>query len=251
MKNKLIAGNWKMNKTAAEAAEFVGELIPLVKNAVNKIVLCVPFTALNTVAEAAEGTNIAVGAQNVHWENSGAFTGEISVEMVRECGAQYVIVGHSERRQFFNETDDNVNRRAKAAVDGGLTPVICVGESLAERSDGCAEAVVEKQLKKAYKDFTAEDTGKTVIAYEPVWAIGTGRIATVNDAENMIKYIRKAVCELFGKKAAKEICILYGGSMNEHNAAPLLVLPEINGGLIGGASLNAAAFARIACYSGK
>jgi len=248
MKIKFIAGNWKMNKNAAEAEEFVKELIPLVKNSPHKIVLCVPFTHLKAVAELTAATDIAIGAQNVHWESGGAFTGEISAEMIKESGAQYVIVGHSERRQLFGDTDETVNKRAKAAIAGGLTPIVCIGESLAERANGYTEAVLDKQFKRAFKEFTEEEFGETVIAYEPVWAIGTGRTATAADADETIRYIRKVAADMFGKKATKGICIVYGGSMNEHNAAQLLAMPDIDGGLIGGASLDAAKFAVIAGF---
>ena len=245
MKNKLIAGNWKMNLTAVEAEGFVKQLLPLVDGTANKVVLCVPFTDLKAVAALTKGTAVSVGAQNVHWAASGAFTGEISVEMLKEAEAEYAIVGHSERRQYFNETDATVNKRAKAALDGDIAPIVCVGETLDEREGGKTERVLEKQVLEGLKDFTAEQIGKTVIAYEPIWAIGTGKTATAKDANDTVGFVRSVVAKMFGIDAAKGIYILYGGSMNEKNAKELLCMPEIDGGLVGGASLDVSKFAAI------
>lgn len=237
MKNKFIAGNWKMNKTVAETRQFIRELIPLVAGVKNRVALCVPYTDLAAAVEETKGTNIAVGAQNVHWAESGAFTGEISVAMLKEIGVEYVVIGHSERRQYFGETDETVLKRTLAALGGGLKPIVCVGETLAERESGKTRDVLARQISEGLKDVSAADIGSVVIAYEPVWAIGTGKTATNDEANEAIGFIRSLLAEKYGKDAADGVYIQYGGSMNEKNAKALLSMSEIDGGLIGGASL--------------
>ena len=237
MKNKFIAGNWKMNKTVAETRQFIRELIPLVAGVKNRVALCVPYTDLAAAVEETKGTNIAVGAQNVHWAESGAFTGEISVVMLKEIGVEYVVIGHSERRQYFGETDETVLKRTLAALGGGLKPIVCVGETLAERESGKTRDVLARQISGGLKDVSAADIGSVVIAYEPVWAIGTGKTATNDEANEAIGFIRSLLAEKYGKDAADGVYIQYGGSMNEKNAEALLSMSEIDGGLIGGASL--------------
>jgi len=237
MKNKFIAGNWKMNKTIADTKTFINELIPLVAGANNRVALCVPFTDLATAVELTKGTNIAIGAQNVHWAESGAFTGEISVNMLKELGVEYVVIGHSERRQYFGETDATVLKRTLAALNGGLKPIVCIGETLAEREGGLMEEVLKRQTLEGLADVSAEQMADVVIAYEPVWAIGTGKTATNQEANDAIGYIRGILAEKYGDEVAQNVFIQYGGSMNEKNAADLLSMPQIDGGLIGGASL--------------
>ena len=245
MRKPIIAGNWKMNKTAAEAKELVTALAPKVKNAKCDVVVCVPFTDIATVAALTKGTNIAVGAQNVAWADSGAFTGEISAAMLKEAGAEYVIIGHSERRQYFGETDATVNARLVQALKNGLKPIVCVGELLAEREGGKTEQVCKTQVEGAFKGLSAEDAAKVVIAYEPVWAIGTGKTATDEQANETIGYIRSVVKSLYGEKVSDGMRIQYGGSMNAKNVDGLMAQPEIDGGLIGGASLKAEDFSII------
>jgi len=237
MKNKFIAGNWKMNKTIADTKTFINELIPLVAGANNRVALCVPFTDLATAVELTKGTNVAIGAQNVHWAESGAFTGEISVNMLKELGVEYVVIGHSERRQYFGETDATVLKRTLAALNGGLKPIVCIGETLAEREGGLMEEVLKRQTLEGLADVSAEQMADVVIAYEPVWAIGTGKTATNQEANDAIGYIRGILAEKYGDEVAQNVFIQYGGSMNEKNAADLLSMPQIDGGLIGGASL--------------
>ena len=237
MKNKFIAGNWKMNKTVAETKKFFDQLIPVVEGSKNTVVLCVPFTDLASAVQATENTNIAIGAQNVHWAESGAFTGEISAAMLVELGVKYVVIGHSERRQYFGETDETVSKRTKAALSAGLKPIVCVGETLEQREGGITEKVLSEQVKKGLDGVSAEDMKNVVIAYEPVWAIGTGKTATDEQANETIGFIRSVVKEVYGKETADELYILYGGSMNDKNAKGLLSMSEIDGGLIGGASL--------------
>ncbi|MDD4291175.1 MAG: triose-phosphate isomerase [Clostridia bacterium] len=239
-----IAGNWKMNMTKKEAEAFVCELKPLVADCNNKVVLCVPFTDIECVKNAAEGSNIAVGAQNVHFEEKGAYTGEVSADMLLEAGAEYVIIGHSERRQYFGETDETVAKRAAAALRKGLKPIICIGETLAEREKGNTHKVLTRQIKEGFKLISRADFMNVVVAYEPVWAIGTGKTATADEANNTIAYIREVLGEIFGDTS--ETYVLYGGSMNEKNAEQLLNMPFINGGLIGGASLIPQKFSIIA-----
>ncbi len=242
----IIAGNWKMNKTASEGKALVEELKPLAAALTDaEIVVCPPFTTLPAVVEAAAGSNIKVGAQNMHWESNGAFTGEVSAAMLKELGVEYVIVGHSERRQYFGETDKTVNLRAKAAVAAGFKVMICIGETLEERESGRTEEVLAVQVKGALEGFSADDMKSVVLAYEPVWAIGTGRTATPAMAEETHAFIRKTVAGLLGDAVAAELRIQYGGSMKAENAEELLACPDINGGLIGGAALKADSFSAL------
>lgn len=247
----IIAGNWKMNKTATEAKALISELIPAVKDAGCEVVICVPFTDLVTAVEMTKGTNIHVGAENVHFEKSGAFTGEISADMLTDLGVEYVVIGHSERRQYFAETNETVNKRTKAALAGGLKPIICVGESLDQREQGVTEELVRMQTKIALGGVSAEEMARVIIAYEPVWAIGTGRTATADQAQEVCAAIRKVVGELYGEAVAEATTIQYGGSMNAANADELLSKPDVDGGLIGGASLKPADFAAIVAAAGK
>ncbi len=245
----IIAGNWKMNNTIAETKALVSELIPLVKDAKCDVVICTPYTDLATAVEMTKGTNIEVGAENVHWADKGAFTGEISAKMLVELGVKYVIIGHSERRQYFGETDETVNKRTKAALAAGLKPIVCVGETLDEREAGKVEEVLVRQVKGAFDGIEKEELENIVIAYEPVWAIGTGRTATAEVADETIAIIRKTMAELYCPKCAEQrVRIQYGGSMNPKNVKELMAMPQIDGGLIGGASLKAADFAQVVNY---
>ncbi len=247
----VIAGNWKMNKTPAEAAKLIDELIPAVKDAQCDVVICVPYVDLAVAVEKCKGTNIGVGAENVHFEKSGAFTGEISADMLAEMGVKYVITGHSERRQYFAETDVTVNKRTKAALEAGLTAIVCVGESLDQREQGVTEELVRLQTKIALMGVTADEMKRVIIAYEPVWAIGTGRTATSEQAQEVCAAIRKVVGELYGAEVAEATTVQYGGSMNAANADELLGKLDVDGGLIGGASLKADAFAAIVNAASK
>ena len=247
----IIAGNWKMNKTATEAAELIDALVPAVKEADCEVVICTPFTSLVTAVEKCKGTNIHVGAENVHFEKSGAYTGEISADMLVDLGVEYVIVGHSERRQYFAETDVTVNKRARAALAAGLKVIVCVGESLDQREQGVTEELVRMQTKIALLGVTAEEMKNVVIAYEPVWAIGTGRTATAEQAQEVCASIRKVLGELYGEAVAEGVTVQYGGSMNAGNADELLSKPDVDGGLIGGASLKADAFGAIVAAASK
>lgn len=241
----LIAGNWKMNKPPAEAAQLAADLKETVQCSADVDVLaCPPFTSIQAVQDVLTDSGISVGAQNVHWEESGAFTGEISASMLAELGASHVIIGHSERRQYFGETDETVNQRLHAALKGGLIPVVCVGETLEERDAGQVESVIRKQVEKDFAGLTADAMKGTVIAYEPVWAIGTGRTATPEQAQEVHALIRQLLRDLFDG-VAEDVRILYGGSMKPGNAAELLACADIDGGLIGGASLKAGDFAEI------
>ena len=245
MRTTIVAGNWKMNKTASETAA----LIDGIKNEIADVtkvvaVVCPPFTDLKDAAAACAGSNVKLGAQNIHWEASGAFTGEISAEMLKDLGVEYVIIGHSERRQYFGETDETVNKRTKAALAAGLIPIVCVGETLEERDTGNMETVVIRQTKLGLADL-GDDLSKVVIAYEPVWAIGTGRTATPAQAQEVHALIRRTLTELVSGDIANAITIQYGGSMKPDNAKELLSQPDIDGGLIGGAALKADSFAAI------
>ena len=248
MRKPIIAGNWKMNKTPKETAELINQLKPLVAQAECEVVVCPPAVCLAAAAEALKGSNIKLGAQNVHWARSGAFTGEISVDMLKALDVEYVILGHSERRQYFGETDEGVNKRALFALSNGLIPIICVGESLEQREKGVTAEVVSGQVREALKGFTAENAADTVIAYEPIWAIGTGKTATSEQANEVIMQIRGVVRELFGEETAEKTRIQYGGSMNPKNASELMGMSDIDGGLIGGASLKAEDFAAVVNY---
>ena len=244
MRKPIIAGNWKMNKTPSEARELVSALVPLVQDAKCDVVVCTPAVDFAAVSEVIKGTNIKLGAENMHWKESGAYTGELSAAMLKESGVEYVILGHSERRQYFGETDATVNQRVLAAVKAGLTPIICVGEKKEEREAGCTNALVTYQTQIALSGLTADEVKNVVIAYEPVWAIGTGLTATDEQANETIGVIREAVRAAYGD-AADDVRIQYGGSMNPKNCKGLMAQPEIDGGLIGGASLKAEDFSKV------
>ncbi len=248
MRKPIIAGNWKMNKTPAEAKALVTELKPLVKDASATVVVCVPAVDIWAVKEAIKGSSIHLGAQNVHFKEAGAYTGELSAAMLKEAGVEYVIIGHSERRQYFGETDATVNLRTLAAVKAGLIPIICVGERKEEREAGYTNALVEYQTLIALNGLTDKEVSKLVIAYEPVWAIGTGLTATDEQANETIGVIRAAIARKYGKRTANAVRIQYGGSMNPKNVKGLMAQPEIDGGLIGGASLKAPDFAQVVNY---
>lgn len=248
MRKPIIAGNWKMNMTPDEAKALVTELIPLVKDAKAEVVVCPPYVDLAVVQPLLAGTNIKLGCQNIHWAAKGAFTGEISADMLKAFGVSYAIIGHSERRQYFGETDETVNARAKAAIAAGITPIICVGESLEQREAGETDAFVSGQTVAALKDIPAADVEKLVIAYEPIWAIGTGKTATNEQANETIGVVRAAIAGVYGKETAEKVRIQYGGSMNPKNASELMAMLEIDGGLIGGASLKAEDFSKVVNY---
>ena len=238
-RSAVIAGNWKMTMTPADTTDFMKALAPKVADVKEaKVVLCVPFVDIAAAVEATKGTNIEIGAENVHMEEKGAYTGEISGKMLASCGVGYVIVGHSERRQYFGETDATVNGRAKAGLANGLKVIVCVGETLTEREQGVTFETVARQTKIALLGISAEDMKNIIIAYEPVWAIGTGKTATAEQAEEVCAYIRSVVASLYGAEVAEATTVQYGGSMNAKNAAELLAMENIDGGLIGGASLK-------------
>ena len=241
----VIAGNWKMNKTPAEAKALIEEMKPLVAGADCEVVLCVPFVDIPAAVEAAKGSNIKIGAENIHFKASGAYTGEISADMLKELGVEYVVVGHSERRTYFGETDQTVNLRTLAALNAGIKPIVCVGETLEQRELGYTETLLKFQTKMALTNVSAEDLKNVVIAYEPVWAIGTGVTATADQADEGNGYVRAAIAEAYGADVAETVTIQYGGSMNAANAAELVSKVNVDGGLIGGASLKAADFSVI------
>ena len=241
----VVAGNWKMNKTPAETGAFIKELAPMVEGAAAQVIACVPFVCLPAAVEAAKGTNIKIGAQNLHFEDSGAFTGEVSADMLTSMGVEYVIIGHSERRQYFGETDVTVNKKLLKAIEKGLKPIVCVGESLEEREQGITIDLIRSQVKIAFMNVSAEDAKNVIIAYEPIWAIGTGKTATDEQANEVCGAIREVVKELYGKDVAAELIVQYGGSVKPSNAAALFGMSDIDGGLVGGASLKAADFTGI------
>lgn len=241
----VIAGNWKMNKIPAEAAALINEIKPLVADAACDVIVGVPFVDLPAALEATEGTKIGVAAQNCHWEKSGAFTGEVSAEMLKSMHVGYVILGHSERRTYFGDTNETVQKRVRAALDAGLTVIVCVGEYLEQREQGVTGEVVAMQTKIALGGVSEEEMKRVIIAYEPVWAIGTGRTATAEQANEVCSLIRATIAGLYDNKTADDVVIQYGGSMNAKNAAELLAQPDVDGGLIGGASLKPADFAVI------
>ena len=244
-RKKIIAGNWKMNKTPAEASSFIGSLMPKIENLNSAdVVLCVPFTDIHAATAAVSGTSIKIGAQNVHYAESGAYTGEISATMLRGCGVEYVVVGHSERRNYFGETDVTVNLRTRAALRGGLKVILCVGENLDERESGITDELITMQLYCALLGVTKDEMERLIVAYEPIWAIGTGKTATSEQAECECAFIRRLLTKKYDE-AGKNTAILYGGSMNASNAAELLSKENVGGGLIGGASLKADDFAAI------
>lgn len=245
LRQAVIAGNWKMNKTRPEALALINELKPLAAGADCGVIICVPFTNLETALAATKGSNIKVGAENCHWAKSGAFTGEISADMLAEMGVEYVVIGHSERRQYFGETDATVNQRVRAALDAGLKVILCVGELLEQRESGITEEIVGMQTKVALGGVSEDELKNVIIAYEPVWAIGTGKTATSEQANEVCCYIRSVVAKLYSTASADAMTIQYGGSMNAKNADELLAQPDVDGGLIGGASLKAADFNEI------
>jgi triosephosphate isomerase len=246
MRTPIIAGNWKMHNTMAAGTALVKELAALVKDAKNvDIVVCPTFTALAAVKEATKGTNIHVGAQNIHWEAKGAFTGEISAEMLQEIGVEYVVIGHSERREYFGETDETVNKRTKAAIAAGIVPIVCCGESLETREAGTTNEFVGGQIKAGLAGLTAAQVAEIVIAYEPIWAIGTGKTATSDQANEVCKFIRETIAGQFGKEAAEKVRIQYGGSVKPSTIAELMGKSDVDGALVGGASLKADDFSNI------
>ena len=249
MRRKIIAGNWKMNMLPNEAIKFIDEIAPLVKDTKNEVVLCVPYIDLFYSLLTAQNTNIKIGAQNMHQEEKGAYTGEVSAEMLKSIGVEYVIIGHSERRQYFSETDETVNKKIKAAFEYGLKPIVCVGENLEQREDGVAEEIITKQTELALDGLSKDQVKNTIIAYEPIWAIGTGKTATSEDANNSVKAIREKIAKLYGKEVAEEVIIQYGGSVKSSNAAELFSTSDIDGGLVGGASLKPEEFAKIVNYN--
>ena len=251
LRKAVIAGNWKMNNNRAQTKTLIADMIPLVKDADCGVVICVPYTNLETALEATKGTNIKVGAENCHWATSGAFTGEISADMLADMGVEYVALGHSERRQYFGETDVTVNQRLHAALNAGLKPILCVGELLNEREADITEEVVGLQTKVALTGITAEQMANIIIAYEPVWAIGTGKTATADQANEVCHYVRTVVEKLYDTNTANAVTIQYGGSMNAANADELLGKTDVDGGLIGGASLKAVDFAAIITAASK
>ena len=249
-RTKVIAGNWKMNNNTQATKELINELAPLVASAKCEVVICPPFVNLATAVEECKNTNIGVGAQNCHFEKSGAFTGEISAEMLTDIGIKYTLTGHSERRTYFGDTDETVGKRTKAAVAANINTILCVGETLEQREQGITNEICALQTKIALGDISAAEMAKIIIAYEPVWAIGTGKTATAEQAEEVCAFIREVVAEIYNESVAKSVRILYGGSMNAANAAELLGKPNIDGGLIGGASLKAEDFAAIVNAAG-
>lgn len=249
MRKKVIAGNWKMNMLPDGAIRFIDELAPLVKNTENEVVLCVPYTDLFYALLTAQNTNIKIGAQNMHWEEAGAYTGEVSGQMLKAIGVEYVIIGHSERRQYFAETDETVNKKLKAALKYELKPIVCVGETLEQREAGKEKEIVTRQIELALNGLTDEQVQNTIIAYEPIWAIGTGKTATSEDANEMVKAIREKISNIYGQMVANRVIIQYGGSVKSSNAKELFSMSDIDGGLVGGASLKSDEFAKIVNYN--
>ena len=245
MRKPIIAGNWKMHKTIAEAVEFVNDIKDKVNNTDVEAVICAPFTLLKDLKEATKGTNIKIGAQNMHYAEQGAFTGEISAPMLKELNIDYVVLGHSERRQYFNETNETVNKKVVKALEEGIDPILCVGETLEEREAAETKNICKEQTEKALVGVSAEDMKKVVIAYEPVWAIGTGKTATAEDANDVIAYIREVVKGLYGEEISEEVRIQYGGSVKPSNVAEIMNQSDIDGALVGGASLLASDYTEL------
>ena len=248
MRKKVIAGNWKMNMLPDETIKFIEELTPLVKDTNNEVILCVPYTDLFYALLTAQNTNIKIGAQNMHFEEKGAYTGEVSGKMLKAINVEYIIIGHSERRQYFNETDETVNKKIKAAFNYGLKPIVCVGETLEERESGKTTDIITKQTELALEGLTEEQVENTIIAYEPIWAIGTGKTATSEDANNSVKEIRNKIAKIYGQNVADRVIIQYGGSVKSSNAKELFEMSDIDGGLVGEASLKADEFSKIVNY---
>ena len=249
MRRKVIAGNWKMNMLPNEAIDYIEAFAPMVKDTNNEVILCVPYTDLWYALMNAQGTNIKIGAQNMHYEEKGAYTGEVSPQMLKSIGVEYVIIGHSERRQYYNETDETVNKKVKAAYEVGLKPIVCVGESLEEREAGKTEDIITNQTRLALEGLSNADVETTIIAYEPIWAIGTGKTATSEDANNSIIAIRNEIKRIYGEDVAEEVIIQYGGSVKSSNAKELFSTSDIDGGLVGGASLKPDEFSKIVNYN--
>lgn len=249
MRRKVIAGNWKMNMLPNEAISFIEGLAPKVKDSKNEVILCVPYTDLFYALLNAQGTNIKIGAQNMHWEENGAYTGEISAKMLKCIGVEYVIIGHSERRQYFAETDETVNKKVKKALQEGLKPIVCVGETLEQREKEKTEEVISKQIEIGLEGLEEKDFETLLIAYEPIWAIGTGKTATSEQANETIRTIRKKVVEMYGNMAGASVIIQYGGSVKASNAQELFTTSDIDGGLVGGASLKVDEFEKIVNFS--
>lgn len=249
MRKKVIAGNWKMNMLPNEAIKFISDLAPMVKNAESEVIICAPYTDLFYVLLNAQDTTIKIGAQNVHYEEKGAFTGEISPKMLKCIGTQYVIIGHSERRQYFNEDAEIIAKKAKAALNEGLKPIICVGETLNQREEGKTNEIIKNDINTIFKEINADEMKNVIIAYEPIWAIGTGKTATPDEANDTIKEIREDIKNLYGSDISEEIRILYGGSVKSSNAKELFNMSDIDGGLIGGASLDSDEFSKIVNYN--
>ena len=248
MRKKIIAGNWKMNKSPADVAVFMQSFPELVKDTENEVVLCVPYIDLWMAIELAENTNIKIGAQNVHFAEKGAYTGEVSPKMLKDIGVEYVIIGHSERREYYNETDESVNKKLKAAFEYGLKPIVCVGETLEQREAGITKEFVTGQIRNALEGLTAEQVASTVVAYEPIWAIGTGKTASKEDANEVCKWIRDEIASLYGS-ISEDVIIQYGGSVKSSNANELFNMSDIDGGLVGGASLDPEEFSKIVNYN--
>lgn len=247
MRIPIIAGNWKMNKTIEEAIKLVREIKNNLRDDVETVV-CVPFTSLYEVKKEIAGTSLKLGAQNMHWEDSGAFTGEISPIMLKEIGVDYVIIGHSERRQYFGETDETVNKKIKSAIKHNITPIVCVGETLEQRENNIEKEIVKSQVLKAFSGIEGIDMEKIVIAYEPVWAIGTGKTASKEDANDMISFIRNIIMEEYGKEIADRVRIQYGGSVNSGNITEIMNQSDIDGALVGGASLKPEEFVKLMSF---
>jgi len=248
LRKPIIAGNWKMNKTISEAQQLIDEIKNEELNESVESVLCVPYLSLAKAKEMTKDTNIKIGAQNMHWEENGAFTGEISPTMLKELQVDYVIIGHSERRQYFNETDETVNKKVHSAINHGISPIICVGETLEQREENIHISLVADQIKAAFNNISNEDATKTVVAYEPIWAIGTGKTASSEQAEEMCALIRNTINELYGKEIAESIRIQYGGSVKPVNVTELMSMNNIDGALVGGASLKSSDFVKLINY---
>jgi len=245
MRRKVIAGNWKMNMLPNEAMEYIDSLSKLVKDSENEVILCVPYTDLFYCLMSAQDTNIKIGAQNMHFAEKGAYTGEISGKMLKSIGVEYVIIGHSERRQYFAETDESVNKKIKAAFENELKPIVCVGETLEQRESGITNEIITNQTRLALEGLTNEQVENTIVAYEPIWAIGTGKTATSDDANEAVKAIREEIKRIYGVDTAEKVIIQYGGSVKYSNAKELFETSDIDGGLVGGASLVPDEFAKI------
>ena len=248
MRKKVIAGNWKMNKLPNEAIEFIEQLAPMVKQSNAEVILCVPYVDLFYTLLTAQGTNIKIGAQNMHYKRNGAYTGEVSPEMLKKIGVEYVIIGHSERRQYYNETDQSVNEKVKAAFVYGIKPIVCVGETLEQREKGETEKIITTQTKLAFEGLEATQVEQTIIAYEPIWAIGTGKTASSEEANEAIKRIREEISKIYGQIVAQKVIIQYGGSVKSSNAKELFSTSDIDGWLEGGASLDPEEFSKIVNY---